>query len=148
MKKGENKYGLKLEDFDSYEDYKKALKKVHDYKYTRSEKGKLRKFKSNHNEKSKLDRLKYRTSEKGKLTKLRTDRVASSKRRASKLQRTVPWSNLEEIANFYKACPKGYQVDHIIPLQGENVSGLHVLNNLQYLTRSENASKGNKYEHR
>lgn len=34
-------------------------------------------------------------------------------------------------------------VDHIIPTKGKNVSGLHVLNNLQYLTPSQNNSKKN-----
>jgi hypothetical protein len=64
----------------------------------------------------------------------------------SKLKRIPKWSDLKAIELFYKNCPKGYVVDHIIPLQGKNVSGLHVLNNLQYLTHSENCSKGNRFE--
>ncbi len=66
-------------------------------------------------------------------------------RRAVKLKATPIWANLEEIKNFYANCPKGYQVDHIVPLQGENVCGLHVINNLQYLTAAQNASKKNKW---
>lgn len=69
----------------------------------------------------------------------------NAKRRAAKLQRTPKWADLEAIKQFYINCPEGYDVDHIIPLQGNNVSGFHVLENLQYLTKSENCSKGNKF---
>lgn len=69
-----------------------------------------------------------------------------SKRRAAKLKATPKWVNLEKIKEIYLNCPKGYHVDHIIPLQGKLICGLHVHNNLQYLTKSENTSKGNRFE--
>lgn len=56
------------------------------------------------------------------------------------------WSETEEIRKFYKECPKGHHVDHIIPLLGDKVSGLHVLSNLQYLPAEENLAKRNKFE--
>lgn len=68
-----------------------------------------------------------------------------SEYKANKIQRTMPWSELEQIKTFYNNCPVGYHVDHTIPLNGELVSGLHVLGNLQYLPAAENCSKSNKY---
>lgn len=60
-------------------------------------------------------------------------------------QRTPSWSETYLIIEFYADCPEGYQVDHIIPLRGELVSGLHVLSNLQYLSASDNIKKQNKF---
>lgn len=65
-------------------------------------------------------------------------------RRAMKLKATPSWANLNKIKEIYLNCPKGYHVDHIIPLCGETVTGLHVENNLQYLKAEENIKKGNK----
>lgn len=69
-----------------------------------------------------------------------------AKHKASLINRKVSWANEEEILKIYKNCPKGYHVDHIIPLKGKLVSGLHVENNLQYLSAVENLKKSNKYE--
>lgn len=68
------------------------------------------------------------------------------KRRATKLNATPVWADLEKIKIFYINCPKGYHVDHIIPLRGKNVCGLHVLENLQYLKAIDNIKKSNKFE--
>lgn len=69
-----------------------------------------------------------------------------ARRRAAELQRTPPWADMEAIKFFYDNCPEGCHVDHVIPLQGETVSGLHVHENLQWLTATENLMKGNSFD--
>lgn len=59
---------------------------------------------------------------------------------------TPSWANLRKIIEFYKNKPDGMHVDHVIPIRGQNVSGLHVLENLQYLTPEDNRKKSRKYE--
>lgn len=65
-------------------------------------------------------------------------------RRSRLIQRTPAWADFNEIAKVYEACPEGCHVDHIIPLVGKTVSGLHVHYNLQYLPATENLRKSNK----
>ena len=73
----------------------------------------------------------------------------TAKRKAATLQRVPLWQTEEHaslILDFYKNCPEGYHVDHIVPLQGKLVSGLHTIENLQYLPATENLSKGNSFD--
>lgn len=72
-------------------------------------------------------------------------RAKSAKERAARLQRIPLWANLKIIEEFYLNCPPGHHVDHIIPLSGKLVSGLHVIENLQYLLVKDNLSKSNKF---
>lgn len=74
-----------------------------------------------------------------------TQSARSAKYRAAKLQAIPSWADMQEIAKIYSQCPEGYEVDHVIPLQGVSVCGLHVQNNLQYLTKEENLAKYNKF---
>ena len=69
-----------------------------------------------------------------------------AKRRADKLKATPSWADLKEIDLFYKNCPKDMQVDHVIPLRHENICGLHILVNLQYLSKEENYHKNNQFD--
>ena len=69
--------------------------------------------------------------------------------RANKKQATPPWlsdAQKQEIKEIYKQCPMGSHVDHIVPLNGVNVSGLHVPWNLQCIPAAANEAKSNRTE--
>ena len=70
---------------------------------------------------------------------------AAYKRRCRK--QMPSWASIEAIKEVYVLANKlGKTVDHIIPLKGKTVCGLHVEYNLQILSREENSSKGNSYQ--
>lgn len=69
----------------------------------------------------------------------------NAKRRAIEIQAIPLWADLEKIEIFYINRPDGCHVDHIIPLNSPLVCGLHVIDNLQYLTKTDNLKKSNKF---
>lgn len=76
-------------------------------------------------------------------------------RQAAKLQRTPAWLTTHDykvmeskyaIAAWLSAVVGiEYHVDHVIPLRGKNVSGLHVPDNLSVIPAKDNLEKSNKY---
>ena len=114
---------------------------------------------------------KYRESLEGKATiaRLRKEyaqtpegraklNATAARRRAKKLHAAPIWLTKEqhnENKEFYTLAQElqwlgnpidPLEVDHIVPLQGENVSGLHVPWNLQILPQSLNCSKNNNFD--
>jgi len=76
----------------------------------------------------------------------------NAKRKAVKICRTPAWSDLEHIKLFYEArqsiseaTGRIFHVDHMIPLQGKTVSGLHVPSNLQIIPAEHNLRKKNRF---
>ena len=77
-----------------------------------------------------------------------------AKRRAAKLQATPPWltaghiaamqAKFEEAARLTADTGIEHHVDHIVPLQGRGVRGLHVPWNLQVIPASVNLKKHNR----
>ncbi len=118
----------------------------------------LQKRRKSQNERNSIpeNRIKRRESAKKSRKKNSGKDCAKSIRRyASKIQRMPKWLSKEQIKQMqdtYVECEQlqwlnnssdPLQVDHIFPLQGENVSGLHVPWNLQILPREVNVKKSN-----
>lgn len=73
------------------------------------------------------------------------------RRTAQILRATPPWADLNAIREFYEDAARlcletGYawEVDHLYPLKGKTVCGLHNQFNLRVITKEENRSKGSR----
>ena len=124
--------------FIETEEERKERLRNYDRKYIEDPKNKLKRYLKNKETQSNRWKRWYENNRSKQLAK-------SSMEKAAKLQRIPPWADLDAIKEFYINRPEGYHVDHIVPLRGKKVSGLHTLENLQYLPAKENLSKGNRF---
>jgi hypothetical protein len=133
-------------------EYRKNNKEMFSEKgklYTLKNAERLKEYRAKTKEQRSANFKKYASNNRGRLAAIKMKRYTSQK------QRTPPWlteEHFEAIRIEYELsawCSKvmntPYHVDHIVPLQGRNVSGLHVPWNLQVIPADENIRKGNKF---
>jgi hypothetical protein len=102
-------------------------------------------------EKKRISNAKWQKSnpEKLALTRLKqklkgNDNAKSARRRATKKNATPLWADLDLIKDVYQEAKyMQMDVDHIYPLAGKYVCGLHVWDNLQLLPKTQNIKKSN-----
>lgn len=134
------------------ENYNATEKKKYNDSYIERNKEKLilkcRLYYKKNSKKLNEQKRRYEKENKDKVNAL------ASKRYARKVNASPKWITKEqeiEIRSFYeearlKTVETGikHEVDHIIPIKGKNVTGLHVPWNLRVITKSENCRKGNR----
>ena len=133
----DDKYSMSKKIIETEEERYKRMRS-YDRKYISNPENKLKRYLKNKETQSERWKRWYEKNKSKQLAK-------SNMEKAARLQRIPSWANLDAIKEFYLNRPEGYHVDHIVPLRGKEVSGLHVLENLQYLLAKENLSKSNKH---
>jgi hypothetical protein len=105
-------------------------------------------WRQNNPDKVKETLKKYRESARGKVIRC----SLQNQRKLLQKQRVPAWSNKEEITMWYEVAEVlsrsgvKFHVDHVVPLQGKNVCGLHVSENMQVLPAHLNISKNNQWD--
>lgn len=154
-----NKEGLRARNKLRYEKNKDSWKERQKI-YRKENKAVIKEREKLYRENSKERRGRYYETNKEKIKEYyklygKINRAKSlarnAKRNADKIKATPRWADLKKIEAIYKCRQElseltgiEYHVDHIIPLRGKLVCGLHVEYNLQVMPAIENRRKSNK----
>lgn len=106
-------------------------------------------YRKKNREQIRLNSKRWRETHKGKKN------ADTAKRYAAKMQRIPKWLTKDEkerMSCYYQLASmrtqesgNAWHVDHIVPMRGKDVSGLHVPWNLRVISAQENMNKGNRY---
>ena len=145
----------------------KAYQRIKEWRAANPEKWKeqSKRYAEKHQDKVSAKSLRWkkanpeRAAEISKKTRLKNKArilATKAKNRASKRNRTPIWVDKDHLWLIKQAYELAvlrtkqfgfsWHVDHTIPLNGKNVSGLHVIDNIQVISGFENLLKNNKYE--
>lgn len=115
-----------------------------EYRAKNREKERLRaaKYREENRDKIRLKAKEYRIKNKDAISAKDGARKARNRAKKGKIHLQFK----DEISLIYAKRDPGQQVDHIIPINGENITGLHVPWNLQILNAAENNSKNNSVD--
>lgn len=133
-----------------YREKNSETKKNRDRLYYAANKDKIREYREANKERRALQFKEYAQNNKGRIQAIK------ARRYTSKLKATPKWLSkvdLDLIRTEYELSAwcssvmgEPYHVDHIVPLQGKQVCGLHVPWNLRVIPATDNIKKGNKYD--
>ena len=154
VEKPKTEFNKKKQKKDGLSPWCKPCASAKTREYYKENKDKVSKYSSAYYFKNKEARdsymVEWRKSNKPKM------RALGAKKRAAILERTPKWlsqEHLDLIKTEYELAAwctsvmqEEYQVDHIVPLRGKTVSGLHVPWNLSVITKTANAEKSNKWQ--
>lgn len=130
---------------EKVKEYNKRYSKINKEKFDKY----YLKYRTKNKETVLKNQSKYKKNNKGKVN------ARTAARHAAKMQRTPKWLTSDEkwlIQEIYelaslrtKLTGVQWHVDHVVPMQGTTVSGLHCPENLQVIPSIANVSKNNKW---
>lgn len=107
-----------------------------------------RKYREEHKEYLKEYNRQYARDNRDMMSRKTRNYILKKQRAAPKWLTEYQKKEIEKFYSFSRnvSCTTKYEVDHIVPIRGKRVCGLHVPWNLQVITQEANRKKSNTYD--